>query len=55
MISMISFGGQLAFLRTCLHAKLLSLSFKELVVRITDEEDLCFLYNLVLGETDFHT
>ncbi|XP_027046771.1 spindle assembly abnormal protein 6 homolog [Pocillopora damicornis] len=28
---------------------------KELVVRITDEEDLCFLYNLVLGETDFHT
>jgi len=28
---------------------------KELVIRITDEEDLFFLYNLVLGEGDFHT
>ncbi|KAK2556744.1 Spindle assembly abnormal protein 6-like protein [Acropora cervicornis] len=28
---------------------------KELVVRITDEEDLFFLYNLALGEADFHT
>ncbi|XP_073227377.1 spindle assembly abnormal protein 6 homolog [Porites lutea] len=30
-------------------------SNKELFVRITDEEDLFFLYNLALGESDFHT
>lgn len=30
-------------------------STKELVVRITDEEDLFFLYNLILGESDFHS